>query len=116
VQQYVSAWGFGTIDRPIYHVMRSSYQTPEGETVYLWGAATATLMGSGIIVPYWFLTLAMAVLCAGVVYRSGLLRRWIRSRPGLCLICGYDLRASKDRCPECGTAIPPQTTAEGAST
>jgi hypothetical protein len=54
-------------------------------------------------VPYWALAAGTGVvpamwLCVGV-------RRLYRRRRGMCARCGYDLRASTDRCPECGTAI-----------
>ena len=47
--------------------------------------------------------LAFAIVgIAGV--RTG--RRAMRLREGLCVKCGYDLRASIDHCPECGWPVP----------
>jgi hypothetical protein len=62
VRQYESGLGFGTISDPTYMVTRSTFETPEGATILISGAAVATLRGSGIIVPYWSLVLAAGFL------------------------------------------------------
>jgi hypothetical protein len=51
-----------------------------------------------LVLPHWFLAVVFAALPI-----KWQLRRRRRAAPGLCSSCGYDLRATPDRCPECGT-------------
>ena len=54
-----------------------------------------------IVVPLWI----PCLLCVISLYLLPLHRRRKRLRLGLCLGCGYDLRASSEKCPECGQVI-----------
>jgi hypothetical protein len=49
--------------------------------------------------PFWFISILFALAPA-----AWLFRRRVQSSNGKCIACGYDLRATPDRCPECGTA------------
>ena len=54
-----------------------------------------------LIMPHWSLALLFAILPA--LYLRSTIRSRRRRRIGHCPRCGYDLRATPERCPECGT-------------
>jgi hypothetical protein len=60
-----------------------------------------------IMIPFWLLAIVAgsgpAIYWGMRVRRETVIRA--RQSKGQCLCCGYDLRATADRCPECGTAL-----------
>lgn len=62
-----------------------------------------TTVYSAMGIPCWMLASALGFLPT----LTAAIRLWriarVQSRPGLCATCGYDMRATPDRCPECGT-------------
>jgi hypothetical protein len=57
-----------------------------------------------VVVPFWFLLTCLlllpAIRLAAIIHARRVQRR---SSEKLCATCGYDLHASPDRCPECGS-------------
>lgn len=71
-----------------------------GTVFVIFGAATAF-----VLYVLWMAVRGLVGLPWGI--RRGIERGLRRRRVegGLCPVCGYDLRASPRRCPECGTAV-----------
>jgi hypothetical protein len=67
-----------------------------------------------LMIPYWLLLAALGALPLARLLSRARRRRAARAAAGLCLICGYDLRATPGRCPKCGW-IPERTMALAAT-
>jgi len=79
-------------------------------TLYFAGfgyAAGATPYGHNrvLLVPFWFLFLLFGATACASLYALRCARTRHRRSRNLCAHCAYDLRATSDRCPECGTAV-----------
>jgi hypothetical protein len=79
----------------------SPFVIAAGWFLFIWRGANETILG--------LMALAMAIMVARLSLTGWLETREDRRRHrlGLCAFCGFDLRASTQRCPECGRAIPP---------
>ena len=67
-----------------------------------WGRQTE--IKQFLLCPLWFPTILAATL--PLIWLVRRVRRLRRIKASQCARCGYDLRATPDRCPECGTAVP----------
>jgi hypothetical protein len=106
--QFVYLWGPTPLRDTRWGWQQSlpSGEAPQSGSGFYW--ALRPVMGPKAIgAPCWLLVLISAI--PPWRWLAVQRRRINRKRMGLCLACGYDLRASKDRCPECGTPIPVQT-------
>jgi hypothetical protein len=67
------------------------------------GALTLGERRRVLFLPSWFVVLMLLLFMSGpALYLRRLRRRESRRVAGLCVDCGYDLRSSEGRCPECG--------------
>ena len=101
-------WKYESIAKADPFAAIPGYRDAKSGFAGLYAAKNFRGPGSGVIVlPHWLLTAIAALLTAWSARR--LARQIIQRRrlhSNQCPTCGYDLRASPQSCPECGTPVP----------
>src|SRR2546430_5091954 len=106
-------------DPPSFRCQLNNYRVMDPSSLFLrstsqrgrWGFSAmdevwGEIGAQAVIIPFWAPTLLSAALAIPPIFlaRRAALRAH-RGKNGLCLSCGYDIRESKERCPECGWKI-----------
>jgi hypothetical protein len=105
---YGDPWRWQTFHARPARYPRPAFNTRERAKLGFWLKWTSNpaTVCREIIVPYWFLAVLTGVLPSiWLVRRRRESVRRRRAAAGLCIGCGYDLRASTDCCSECGQAV-----------
>ncbi|HEV8607350.1 MAG TPA: hypothetical protein VGQ99_18580 [Tepidisphaeraceae bacterium] len=88
----------GRYDAYVYYGTRYSKRLLGFGTEAIW----PEYGGRYVNVPHWFVVSSFGMMA--VIFA----RKWWRGRRvesiGRCRVCGYDMRATPERCPECGSA------------
>jgi hypothetical protein len=109
INEYCESWGTGSscatyFSRFGFFLGRNGFKSKRAQ--WIGQAPICDDIDTGVVVgiPYWFIAV-MALTPPALRARSFVGAR--TRRLGFCMRCGYDLRATPDRCPECGASPAP---------
>jgi hypothetical protein len=90
------SWRYSS--EPAHHEASTLSGFSSGSAVH---GGPSSMAARWLTVPVWFFTVVFS--CVPLVWLHRYRQRMRHQIVAQCLVCGYDLRATPGRCPECGT-------------